>query len=1094
MDKKRPDKQYLHNWVKNPNHPLLDNRITKNPNINTSELVGSWINEFGGNQPFEQFTQWQRTDINLSGGCLPFANDIVEQHLAYIEQEHLERNLFFLGPYIDAAAQNATIYTHEIGCLEEPTETAFAELIVPFSRAVFNQWKLTSNLECKTFFDPIALKDIFHWIVKRIDNLLSPILYDNFNKKRTQEQLIQSYKEKKRSGQAPSSTYNSFIQEIRLDLEIFLRKNPGLVNILCKTIKYSQRALALLSERLTTHRQAIQKTFLQDKEQFKITRISIGEGDTHDQGLSVAIITIKAGSTETKIVYKPRSIDLDHQFYQLCKILENRYNASPTNIYPKTLPTKDFGFIQYIDNDPCRNAQDLSHFYHNFGRLLCLSRMLSGTDIHYENLIASGMNAVLIDCETLFTPTFKTILHPFDDFPEENVSMQLIRSSVMATMMLPKWVYKGAEKLRLDMSAVGVSGGDDGGKSYVKSWFEQNTDLMMPSMVESEETTIRSLPVGAYTANPAPDFVENICNGFTELYQHLKGDQSFWLEDSSPLHLFKGKKHRVVFRATDFYARILSDSIKPHNLRSETHRQASLHKLSRAFTQCKNKPDSLNIFEEEVLQLTRGDIPAFYSKTDSDILFTETSHDIDHSLIQKSGIETVYNLFQNMSDQDLVLQLTLIKGSLDARFSTTGQTINCIQSLCSAVAPTKQSDPTHKDKKDKRVSTTLAYSKSLLLQDNDEVYWIGHQVYFGKKGISFFLANDDLPQGRLGICCSLASLELSEDTQNSRYIQSLIASCVAKIYTPFANASKSDFRTKINISPGLNGITGHLLGSKLLIEWCNKTQNKQLEETLEKSAKVIVEYCSNHGTFLNVDCHGSLYTSAYALFNFLPQLKDYFQPGPLNNCFQEWIRQLEGLKPDALSLRYGHHEGTLGMLRVALKNSKRLSHTQSDYLKDLFLRASQQLLEDIDCDTSLSISDGLSGTLVSIADSYRHGWMDQTDSTTFIKLGLQHLHQELIHKNRELSHDLAYGYSGLNWMLNHLNNLVDPQICQQTRLELEQHCQQKLYDIDDVTDFKTINKSVRYQALGPITGVLGIENHLDKSIESNSFVDTLMAL
>ena len=33
MDKKRPDKQYLHNWVKNPNPPLLDNRITKNPNI-----------------------------------------------------------------------------------------------------------------------------------------------------------------------------------------------------------------------------------------------------------------------------------------------------------------------------------------------------------------------------------------------------------------------------------------------------------------------------------------------------------------------------------------------------------------------------------------------------------------------------------------------------------------------------------------------------------------------------------------------------------------------------------------------------------------------------------------------------------------------------------------------------------------------------------------------------------------------------------------------------------------------------------------------------------------------------------------------------
>ena len=1093
-ENKPSDKLFLHNWLRYFNLPLLDHKIPQKPSRNTSELVHSWIDEFGGNEPFKQFTEWQRTDVDLSRGCFHFAKDIIDKHLDFIEQEHLEKNLVFLRPYIDAAAQKSSIHTPEIECIKEPAETAFAELIIPFSRAIFNEWQLSSSLESETLFEPTAHQDIFHWIVKRIDNLLSPILYNDFNKNRTEEQLVQSYKRKIDSGQTPSTTYQSFIQGICSDLETFLRIYPGLINILCKTIQYSHRAIALLSKRVSSHREAIQKDFLQDKEQFKVTRISIGEGDTHDQGLSVAVITIKAGHKETKFVYKPRTIDLDHQFYQLCRILEERYNASPTVIYPKTIPAEGFGFIQYVNNNPCRSTQDLSLFYHNFGRLLCLSRMLSGTDIHYENLIASGKSAVLIDCETLFTPTFKTILHPFDNFPEENASMQLIRSSVMSTMMLPKWIYRGTEKLRLDMSAIGVNAGRDGGKPYIKSWFEQNTDLMMPSMVESDETSIRSLPVADHSVNPAPDFVEHICNGFTELYQHLQGDRLFWLGDSSPLNLFKGRKHRVVFRATDFYARILSESIKPDNLRSETHRQASLFKLTRVFTQCKSKPDSLNIFEEELVQMIRGDIPAFYANTDSEALFTETSHNIDYSLIQKSGIETVYSLFQGMSVQDLALQLTLIKGSLDARFSTTGQTICCSQELCSHIGPTEQPHPFQTDRQSRRVSTILAYSKSLLLQNTGEIYWIVHQIYFGKQGISFFVASDDLPQGRLGICCALASLERNRDIQENRGIRSLISNCAEKVYTPFTTASERDFRKYIDISPGLNGITGHLLGIKVLAKWSQKTHNKQLRETLEQSRKAIVEQCSELDTFLNVDCHGSLYTSAYALFNFLPLLEDYFQPDPVSILFNNWIQQLEGLKYGAVSLRHGLHEGTLGMLRAALKNSKRLNHSQSDHLRKLFHRASVELLDKMDGRTPLSFSDGLGGTLLSIADAYHHGWMDHEVCTTLINAGLQHLHEELLQKNVRLSHDLAYGYAGLHWMLMHLNELLEPHICEHARLGLAKHCHEQLDVIDDVTGYKTITKSMRYQALGPITGVLGIANHLDERSEGKCFVDILMAL
>ena len=79
-------------------------------------------------------------------------------------------------------------------------------------------------------------------------------------------------------------------------------------------------------------------------------------------------------------------------------------------------------------------------------------------------------------------------------------------------------------------------------------------------------------------------------------------------------------------------------------------------------------------------------------------------------------------------------------------------------------------------------------------------------------------------------------------------------------------------------------------------------------------------------------------------------------------------------------------------------------------------------------------------------------------------------------------------------MLKHLNNILEPSVCQKIRLDLEQHFRLQLSDIDSVAGFKTITKSMRYQAIGPFTGVLGIENYLDQGFESQLFVDALMAL
>ena len=73
-----------------------------------------------------------------------------------------------------------------------------------------------------------------------------------------------------------------------------------------------------------------------------------------------------------------------------------------------------------------------------------------------------------------------------------------------------------------------------------------------------------------------------------------------------------------------------------------------------------------------------------------------------------------------MSNQDLELQLTLIKGTLDARFTTTGQTIQCLQDLCQNIHSSKRSDLPVSNNESKTISDILNYTQSLLLKNNDD--------------------------------------------------------------------------------------------------------------------------------------------------------------------------------------------------------------------------------------------------------------------------------------------------------------------------------------------------------------------------------------
>lgn len=1085
---------HLYAWVQASCSRLDGDSLIGKEQCNLGELADAWMAEHGDVDQFLRLMRWLTPEAKNQENPRTFAENVLSLHCANSIKSECPRGLDILDSCFKAISDwriSGEKDAHNASYL--PNDTPFADLIHPVSLLVFMNWKSSLRTDRNIFYGNAAEQQIVEWICKRFEKVLVPCLYEAFNRQRAVENLVDSYAEKKRVGQSPSLLYQQFVSDIQSDPEAFFGMHSGLIPILAETFVNSQRSISLMNERLDAHAQAIGRCFGDNMNLLQIAGISIGEGDTHDGGLSVAIITLKQSSGEVKIVYKPRSIDIDHHFYQLCKVIKGRYGIAPAEFCPVTLPFDGYGFIGYVDSVPCEDRCSRKNFYSNLGRLLCICRMLAGTDVHYENLIASGEDAILIDCETLFTPVFNTALHPFEDYvPYQGESQGFLRDSVMATMILPKWIYVGPHKRPIDMSAIGVTSGLEKEGFGAKSWYEVNTDLMMPCVAGSRISTIRSLPSEPSSPNPAPAFVDDLCNGFAEMYRCLYEDRRFWLEASSPLHSFRGCQGRIVFRATDFYARILDSSLEAKNLASPTHRQVSLEKLARAFSQCRQEPKALSILQHEIIQISRGDIPAFYCKVDASSLFTATHLDIDNSLILQSGLDHVLSLFERMSEKDLRLQLSLIKGTMDARFATTGQKIQSSGDMSSSAPCVSGSGTAPTCDHFLDPASLFAFVQSLRLGDKDSS-WIGYNFYFGKRGISFSLLHDDLPQGRLGICCSLAALALDTNQSQDGDLPRLVADCAETIFAPFLTSNASDLARHLDIAPGLNGITGHLVGGQILQNWCRAVGRSSLHAQLQRSLEKIVGYILDSNCFYDVDCQGSLYTSGYALFQYLTPLAPLFPQAFLNNAFQRWLEKLLALDQEALSQGHGLHEGSLGMLRAALAHQQWMAQDQFAHLKLRFAGVATKLVGDFATSSSLSVSDGVSGTLLAIAEAGYKGWISPVMAEDLMSGALCRLSEELLQNKREISHDLAFGLAGLDWMLSKLYEFLPSYVLGKERRRLKDYCHGQLKSVQLARDIKTISPAMRYQALGPMTGLLGIANYQQLGVASKAFVDVLMA-
>jgi type 2 lantibiotic biosynthesis protein LanM len=332
----------------------------------------------------------------------------------------------------------------------------------------------------------------------------------------------------------------------------------------------------------------------------ELSELSFGAGDAHCGGATVAI----AGGAGWRVVYKPRLLAIDHALHSFIAGLAEDHGSALNIRVPAVIDCGDYGWAEFMTHRFATGSEELLSFYRGMGHLLALMRLLRGSDLHAENVIAHGGSPVMVDCETLFTPK---IPPPPSGYGEAyDRAGELIARTVLAIGLLPRRAmnlgWRGA-----DVSAVGMLPGQQPMQQQ-QGILNAGSDEAHVGPVLVEAAVAQNHP----SAQPAlAEYWPEVLRGFDELTATLQRLDA--AGDLSPrLRIFEDCRVRVVLRGTEVYAeigRMLWHPASMHN--PEPARQQAFGLLEKMSENVSMAPGDPAVINAEIDELLEGDIPYF---------------------------------------------------------------------------------------------------------------------------------------------------------------------------------------------------------------------------------------------------------------------------------------------------------------------------------------------------------------------------------------------------------------------------------------------------------------------------------------------------
>jgi type 2 lantibiotic biosynthesis protein LanM len=676
--------------------------------------------------------------------------------------------------------------------------------------------KRCADLEPRLHLKETAWLDLAEALLDRLCATADQALWELFNQRRSPGQMLLAHLgvSGDGSGEPVHEAYDGFVAELLCSgYGLLLGEFPVLGRLLAVVTELWIQGSEEMLRRLAESRAQLVEPFAIAIDT-PVEAIQLGLSDPHRGGRAVAILRFGDGEQARRVVYKPKDMQVDLVYQQFLQELNGASNLAPLRQL-SVLGCAGYGFMEWVEHRVCDNDGELATFYTNAGRTMAVLHLLGCTDCHYENLIASGDQLVLIDTETLLEADLRDLISDEGDDPDALSPLQTsMQGSVLRSGLLPQWLMAGAGRKRaFDISALGIQPPPP--VRDQPGWLGLNSDGMMAGRSSQPCELPTSLPVGLGSPQRLTDFVEQLVEGFEKQLLEVIRLRPLLLQ---ALESFRGKPRRLVARATRLYFLIQRQMLQPAALRSAVAHGLKLELLSRSFVLASEEPLNWPMFKAEVRQMERLDIPFFEHLIDGDALPLPEGLLPIENFMKSSGLAAAQRRLKELDAAEISFQQQLVRGAIAARHMATNAKETGADLPASAVFEEGSEGPPGSNVYSQEALKLAGQLWEAAIHDRKgRPEWLGMDLGADGESFRFGLIGHSLYSGSSGIAVALARVAMAQPLETRTAGIRRAWGCLEGL-AQMAERNSNDqlFRLVRDLPYGLSGSGGLLLALDLL--------------------------------------------------------------------------------------------------------------------------------------------------------------------------------------------------------------------------------------------------------------------------------------
>jgi type 2 lantibiotic biosynthesis protein LanM len=687
---------------------------------------------------------------------------------------------------------------------------AFEQLIVSVVAAAEERlWPGLAHSAADNLSDT-AIASLCHSLARDLSELCAPALFARYVPVAPQEgDRLPIPSRATDSLDAPSklSRYERFVADMRNGgLRDLFEAKPILLKLVAIIVRQWIETTREFIERLDVDLPEL-RTWLgtESTDAIVVTEIRDSMSDRHNGGRSVKLIRLR---NDSEILYKPKDLHLDAAWENVV----NRLNAAepPVSLRAVRVVSRDgYGWSEFIDHAECADFSDFPMFFRRAGAWLCLFHLFVGTDMHEQNMVATGDHPVPVDLEMLLQSLAPTEVESLPAVQAATLAGQRIVESITMTGLLPNY-WRTPEN-----ALIGSGGLNNVRVSYTQvAWENINTDGMWPVLKEKKDDTPKNLPTIKGEEARLADHVDALVAGFEEYAAFLCQNKHTAL-GAGLFDGFDALRTRRLLKNTRFYY-LLLERLKDHRTMGDgAEWSAQLDFVARLCDWDREEDPLWPTVRSERIALAELCVPHFVSPTSGHEIADALGHVATHT--EEPGIDRARRRYAAFDAAEIRWQIEIIE--LSTRRLTQAQndaSVAADPSQCSIEARDHVSGP--ESILFAQVARDISqHLTQLALRRGDGASWVGLE-WFGDSGLSRPASlGDDLYSGVSGIGLFLAAEARMFDDDEARHVS--VASLSALRYNLHsANAPRFARALGIGAATGVGSIIYTLATTSVLLD------------------------------------------------------------------------------------------------------------------------------------------------------------------------------------------------------------------------------------------------------------------------------------